>query len=173
MPTSEKDRLAAEAMDRWEDFQEGLSSDKRRYPIQQFRAFWSAATRYAELTKSDSLIHKSLAAAVNGLVDFLGAERKRVPSDILRDAERLECFLFSGYDPYFRFARRTPRIVMRANSGWVVKRPCNTREFGRTPSIHFSEKPTTHPEWCGTSPSCSLSGEQANDRGNIDRAPRD
>jgi hypothetical protein len=101
MPTSEKDRLAAEAMDRWEDFQESLSSEKRRYPIEQFRDFWSAATRYAELTKSDSLIHKSLAAAVNGLVDFLGAERKRVPGDILRDAERLECLLFGGYDPYF------------------------------------------------------------------------
>ena len=48
MPTSEKDRLAAEAMDRWEEFQESLSSEKRRYPIQQFRAFWLAATRYAE-----------------------------------------------------------------------------------------------------------------------------
>jgi hypothetical protein len=101
MPTSEKDMLAVEAMDRWEDFQESLSSEKRKYPIQQFRAFWSAATRYAELTKSDSLIHKSLAAAVNGLVDFLGVERKRVPGAILRDAERLECLLFRGYDPYF------------------------------------------------------------------------
>jgi hypothetical protein len=60
-----------------------------------------AAKRYAELTKPDSLIHKSLAAAVNGLVDYLGAERKRVPGDVLRDAERLECLLFSGYDPYF------------------------------------------------------------------------
>ena len=39
MPTSEKDRRAAEAMDRWEDFKESLSSEKRRYPIQQFRAF--------------------------------------------------------------------------------------------------------------------------------------
>jgi hypothetical protein len=36
MPDSEKDRLAADAMDRWEDFQEGLSSEKRKYPIQQF-----------------------------------------------------------------------------------------------------------------------------------------
>jgi hypothetical protein len=101
MPTSEKDRLAAEARDRWEDFQESLSSEKRRYPIQQFRAFWSTATRYADLTKSDSLIHKSLAAAVNGLVDFLSAERKRVPGEVLRDAERLECLIFRGYDPYF------------------------------------------------------------------------
>jgi hypothetical protein len=101
MPTSEKDLLAAEAMDRWEDFQESLCSEKRKYPIQQFRAFRSAATRYAELTKSDSLIHKSLAAAVNGLVDFLSAERKRVPGEVLRDAERLECLIFRGYDPYF------------------------------------------------------------------------
>jgi hypothetical protein len=57
------------------------------------RSFWTAATRYAELTKSDSLIHKRLASAVNGLVDFLETERKRVPGDVLRDAERLECLL--------------------------------------------------------------------------------
>jgi hypothetical protein len=101
MPTSEKDLLAAEAMDRWGDFQEGLSSERRKYPIQQFRAFWSAATRYPEVTKSDSMIHKSLGAAANGLVDFLGAERKRVPGDVLRDAERLECLFFRGHDPYF------------------------------------------------------------------------
>jgi hypothetical protein len=31
----------------------------------------------------------------------LGSERKRVPCDVLRDAERLECLLFGGYDPYF------------------------------------------------------------------------
>ncbi len=101
MPTSEKDRLAAEAMDCWEDFQESLSSEKRKYPIQQFQAFWSATKRYAELTKSESRIHKNVAAAVHGLVDFLAVERKRVPGDVLRDAERLECLLFSGYDPYF------------------------------------------------------------------------
>jgi len=101
MPSSEKDRLAAEAVDCWEDFQECLSSDKRKYPIQEFQAFWSATKRYVELTKSDSLIHKSVAAAVHGLVDFLGAESERVPDDVLRDAERLECLLFSGHDPYF------------------------------------------------------------------------
>jgi hypothetical protein len=101
MPTSEKDRLSAEAMARWEEFQEGLSSEKQKYPVQQFQAFWLATKRYAELTKSDSLIHKSVAAVVHGLVDFLGTERKRVPGDVLRDAERLECLLFRGYDPYF------------------------------------------------------------------------
>ena len=82
-------------MDRWKDFQRSLSSEKRKYPIQQFRDFWSAATRYAELTKSDSLIHKSVASAVHGLIDFLGAERERVPDDVLRDAERLECLFLA------------------------------------------------------------------------------
>jgi hypothetical protein len=102
MPPSQKDHWAAEAIDRWGDFQESLSLEKRKYSIQQFQAFWLAAERYAKLTKADALIHKTFAAAVvNGLVDFLCAERKRVPNDVMRDAERLECLLFSGYDPYF------------------------------------------------------------------------
>ena len=101
MPSPEKDQLAAEAMECWVDFQQGLSSDKRKYPIQQFKAFWAVTKRYAELTKSNPLIHRSVAEAVNGLTDFLEVERKRVPDQVLRDAERLECLLFCGYDPYF------------------------------------------------------------------------
>jgi hypothetical protein len=42
-----------------------------------------------------------VAAAVNGLLDFLEVERKWVPEVVLRDAERLECLLFSAYDPHF------------------------------------------------------------------------
>jgi hypothetical protein len=76
MPTSQKDQLAAEAIDRWQDFQESLTSEKRKYPIQQFQAYLSATRRYAELTKADALIHKSVATAVHGLVDFLSAERR-------------------------------------------------------------------------------------------------
>ena len=101
VPSLEMDRLATEAMQCWADFQEGLSSDKQKYPLQQFRAFWAVTKRYAELTRSDPLIHRSVAGAVNVLVDFLEAERKCVPGDVLRDAERLECLLFSGYDPHF------------------------------------------------------------------------
>jgi len=70
MPSPEKDPLAAEAMECWVDFQQGLSSDKRKYPIQQFKAFWAVTKRYAELTRSDPLIHRSVAEAVNGLTDF-------------------------------------------------------------------------------------------------------
>jgi len=52
VPIPEKDRLAAEVEDRWVAFQDGLSN-KRRYPVEQFRAFWDAGRRYAELTKND------------------------------------------------------------------------------------------------------------------------
>ena len=52
MPISPKERLAAEVEARWLDFQDGLSN-KRRYPVEQFRAFWDVGKRYAELTKND------------------------------------------------------------------------------------------------------------------------
>jgi hypothetical protein len=102
MPASEKDRLAAEVAENWAKLQESLLSEKRTYPTRQFYLFWKGAKRYAELTKSDPLIHRAITEAVNGLVDFLEAERKRVPADVLRDAHRLECLLFSGYDPHFQ-----------------------------------------------------------------------
>ena len=66
MPSPEKDQLAAEAMECWVDFQQGLSSDKRKYPIQRFKAFWAVTKRYAELTRSDPLLHRSVAEAVTG-----------------------------------------------------------------------------------------------------------
>ena len=76
-------------------------SNKRRYPVEQFRAFCEAGKRYAELTKNDPLIHRKVVVAINGLREFLEVERKRIPGTIIADADRLESLLFSGYDPYF------------------------------------------------------------------------
>jgi len=89
MPRSEKDRLAAEVQERWIDFNMALS-DKRRYPIAEFKASWEAGKRYGEMTKRDALMHRVVVEAVNGLTDFLSVERKRVPEVVIRDAERLE-----------------------------------------------------------------------------------
>jgi hypothetical protein len=47
------------------------------------------------------MINRNVAAAINGLVEFLRLERKHVPGEILWEADRLECLLFSGYDPDF------------------------------------------------------------------------
>ena len=100
MPRSEKDRLAAEFEERWMGFQMALS-DKRKYPIQQFRVAWEIGRRYAEMTKDDALIHRVVVSAVNGMTDFLTGERKRVPEEVVLKAQRLESLVFGGYDSYF------------------------------------------------------------------------
>jgi hypothetical protein len=100
MPPSEKDRLAAEFKERWIDFQMALS-DKRKYPVQQFRHAWEIGRRYAEITKSDTMIHRAVVSAVNGMTDYLTSERKRVPEEVVLKAQRLESLVFAGYDSYF------------------------------------------------------------------------
>ena len=100
MSTSAKDRSAGVVLQRWLDFQNALS-DKRKYPVQEFKSFVEAARRYIALSKGDPLIHRNVANAINGLTDSLEVERKRVPEDVLREAERLECLLFAEYDPHF------------------------------------------------------------------------
>jgi hypothetical protein len=47
------------------------------------------------------MVHKSVAQSVNGLREFLEAERKGVPGDVLFEADRLECRFFEGHDPSF------------------------------------------------------------------------
>ena len=101
MPSLEKDRLAAEVAKRWSDFEAALFESKRMYPLQEFKAFWEAARRYAELTKSDPLIHRSIVEAVHGRTDIVGMGRKRISAQVPWDAQRLARLLFSGYDPHF------------------------------------------------------------------------
>ena len=100
MRDSEKDRAANDVVELRVAFDLALSN-KRTYPVQEFKAFVQCARRYIEMTARDPVIHKSVARSVNGLRDFLEAERKRVPGDILFEADRLECQLFEGYDPHF------------------------------------------------------------------------
>jgi len=71
MPDSEKDRLAAEVAERYSAFEEALFRDKRRYPLPEFKSFWEAGRRYAELTKSDALIHRKVVEVVHGLTDMV------------------------------------------------------------------------------------------------------
>jgi hypothetical protein len=82
MAESEKDRIAREIADLRVTFEMALSN-KRKYPVTEFKAFVQSTRRYIEITDDDPMIHKSVARAVNGLREFLEVERKRVPGDIL------------------------------------------------------------------------------------------
>jgi hypothetical protein len=95
MAASEKDRIARQTADLRVTFDMALSN-KRKYPVAEFKAFVLSARRYIEITSGDPMIHKSVMRAVNGLWEFLELERKRIPGDILFEADRLECQLFAG-----------------------------------------------------------------------------
>jgi hypothetical protein len=97
---AEKDALAKKVVNDWLDFQCGLHG-KRAYPKEEFYTFFRSAWGYAEATRRHRLIHRTIVRIMNGLVEGLEAERKRVPGQILYDADRLECLFFSGYDPHF------------------------------------------------------------------------
>ena len=97
---SEKDQPARQVADLRTAFDVALS-DKRKYPVAEFNAFVESVRRYIKITTGDSMVHKSVVQAVNGLREFLQAERKRIPGNILFEGDRLECQFFDGYDPSF------------------------------------------------------------------------
>jgi hypothetical protein len=95
----EKDALAQKVLDDWLDFQVEISP-KKPYPKEKFYAFFRSAWRYAEITRRHRLLHRKIVGIMNGLVEGLKTEHKRVPGKILYDADRLECLFFCGYDPH-------------------------------------------------------------------------
>jgi hypothetical protein len=101
MTDSEKDALAAIVEERWVDFQMALSDNRRKYPAEEFKKFVQAVRNYIERSKDDPLVHRNVVKVVNGLTNSLTVERKRIPNEILAEADRLECLLFAGYDPHF------------------------------------------------------------------------
>src|SRR5438067_2438345 len=101
MGDAEKDRLALSVVDRHSEFEKALAGNRRKYPAHEFRLFAEAVRQYVEKTGSDEMMHRCIFGAVHGLVDYLRIDRKRVPGEVLVEAERLECLLFLGYDPHF------------------------------------------------------------------------
>jgi hypothetical protein len=98
---SEKDRLAALVIDQHCVFQQALAGRRKRYPTREFESFAAVLRQYVDATREDDMLHRCVVRAVNGLVEYLQSERKRVPDEVLLEAERLECLLFLGYDPHF------------------------------------------------------------------------
>jgi len=90
MTDAERDRAANDVVETRVTFDLALSH-KRKYPVQEFNVFVLAAGRYIEITRDQPLIHRSVVNAVNGLREYLAIERKRVPGDVLFEADRLEC----------------------------------------------------------------------------------
>ena len=100
MVDSKQDRLAKEVVVLSTSFKMALSN-KRKYPMSEFKSFVAAAKRYIEALGKDPLIHRDVVSAISGLREFLEIERRRVLGEVLYEADRLECLFFAGYDPRF------------------------------------------------------------------------
>ncbi len=101
MSGTQKDRLAALVVDQHCAFEQALAGSRRRYPTREFRSFATAVRKYVQATREDRMLHRSVVQAVNGLVENLRNERKRVPGEVLVKADRLEWLLVLGYNPHF------------------------------------------------------------------------
>ncbi len=100
MTHAQKDMLAKKDVDDWYNFRYALMGIGK-YPKEKFNAFFHSAWTYAEATRRHRLIYRKVAKIINGLVEELECERKRIPGQVLYDAERLDCLFFCGYDPHF------------------------------------------------------------------------
>jgi hypothetical protein len=61
----------------------------------------SAVGRDIDATCRDEMIRHHVVEAAHAVVEYLQIEPKRVPNEVLFEAERLECLLCLGYDPHF------------------------------------------------------------------------
>src|SRR5262245_38201962 len=82
MIDSKRDRLAKDVVELSISFKMALSN-KRKYPMAEFKSFVAAAKRYLEALGKDPLIHREVVNAISGLREFLEIERKRVPWEVL------------------------------------------------------------------------------------------
>ena len=144
MPVSEKERLAAEVAKRYSAFEEALFGDKRKYPLQEFKEFWEVGRRYAELTRSDPLIHRKVIEVVHGLRDIVGVGRKRIPDQVPWGAERLECLCTQRVRSPFRGRRAATAVEGGLAGAQISENPTfrpPSRRFGGgsdagTPEFH-------------------------------------
>ena len=82
MVDSKQDRLAEEVVELSISFKMALSN-KRKYPMAEFKSFVASAKRYVEALGKDPLIHREVVSAISGLREFLQTERKQVPGEVL------------------------------------------------------------------------------------------
>lgn len=88
----DKDQLAADAMESWHRFERACRPQKK-FPMSEFRVFWSLAKQYAELIRSDKMISRDFATAVHELTTIYGWANKTPENEAIADIEQLECLV--------------------------------------------------------------------------------
>jgi hypothetical protein len=97
---SDLDKLADEVLRAYAEFDIRLHS-RDCFPSELFTAFVDIVMLYMQATKDAKMIHRSVAGTVSGLREILELKGSRSTGEAIFMADRLECMLFSGYDPSF------------------------------------------------------------------------
>lgn len=100
MTSSKFDTLAQRVLDCRAEFDAQLHGSKR-FPLEEFDRLWDAVSGYAAVIDERNLIHRAVAREISGIREYLELASVDTPSEVLARADRMECILFSGYDPYF------------------------------------------------------------------------
>ncbi len=100
MHNTDSNKLAEDVMNAYAEF-ETYFHGKGPFPMLYFKAFFETVVRYTESIKNSPMIHRKVASAVNGFREMLELKASYAPGQAISDADRLECMLFSEYDPYF------------------------------------------------------------------------
>lgn len=99
MSTDARDRLAADFITAWQTFAQALHGDRRRYPLSEFDIAFRTFEAYIDASHGSPVIHREVACIVQAVDEFVGCERKRVPSRVRQDTWRMPYMLFGDRDP--------------------------------------------------------------------------
>lgn len=96
------DVLATRLLAACAEFDTRLQENRGCFPDKEFGRLWQTVREYCAGMKGLGWLHREVAREISGLREYLQLEEFRTPGKALAMADRMECILFSDYDPYFR-----------------------------------------------------------------------
>ncbi len=94
------DALADRLLSARAQFDMRLHESRSRFPEKEFDRFWQTFQEYRAGMRGLDWLHRDVAREISGLREYLELEEFMTPGKALAIADRMECILFSDYDPY-------------------------------------------------------------------------
>jgi hypothetical protein len=96
----ELDALAQRVLEARAELDSRLHESGRRFPVAAIEMLWRAVLDYSAAMKGLKWLHRDVVRELSGFREYLELATFKTPPDVLQTADRMECILFAGYDPY-------------------------------------------------------------------------
>lgn len=77
-----------------------LHETGKRFPVAATEMLWRSVLEYSAAMKGLKWLHRDVVRELSGLREYLELATFKTPPDVLQIADRMECILFAGHDPY-------------------------------------------------------------------------